>query len=69
MSSYQYLKDYYKENKEKLLNKAKEYSKNNYGLRLVKELNNNIKDIETIKPQTLEKWQIKFNKKTNEYYI
>ncbi len=28
-----------------------------------------MKDISTVKDETLNKWQIKFNEKTNSYYI
>ena len=52
-----------------MIEKAKENSRANYGRRLIRELNNNSKDISTVKAETLEKWNIKFNKVKNEYYF
>jgi phosphatidate phosphatase PAH1 len=65
----EYLKSYYEDNKDKILEKAKENSRTTYGRRIVRELNNNMKDISTVKAETLEKWNIKYNSKTKLYYI
>ena len=65
----EYHKKYYDENKEQMIIKAKENSRANYGRRLIRELNNNSKDISTVKDDTLEKWNIKYNSKTKLYYI
>ncbi len=48
------MKTYYEDNKEKLINMAKENSKNTYGHRLCRELNNNMKDISTVQDKTIE---------------
>jgi len=64
-----YLKTYYEDNKDKILEKAKENSRTTYGRRIVRELNNNVKDISTVKEETLNKWGIKYNSKTKLYYI
>jgi hypothetical protein len=65
----EYYKSYYEENKDKMIEKAKENSRANYGARIIRELNNNMKDISTVKAETLEKWNIKYNSKTKLYYI
>ena len=52
-----------------MIEKAKENSRANYGRRLTRDLNNNMKDISTVKNETIEKWNIKYNSKTNLYYI
>ena len=64
-----YYKNYYEENKDKMIEKAKENSRANYGARIIRELNNNSKDISTVQKKTLEKWKIKYNEKTKLYYI
>jgi hypothetical protein len=64
-----YLKEYYIKNKEILLNKANEHSKNNYGNRLIRELNNNTINFKNMRAETVEKWNIKFNTKSKLYYI
>ena len=64
-----YYKNYYNDNKEQMIIKAKENSRATYGRRLIRELNNNSKDISTVKNETIEKWNIKFNKVKKEYYI
>jgi len=64
-----YYKSYYEDNKERIIEKAKENSRANYGARIIRELNNNMKDISTVKDETLNKWKIKFNSKTKLYYI
>ena len=63
------MKTYYEDNKDKLIEMAKTNSKNTYGHRLCRELNNNMKDISTVQEKTIEKWNIKFNKVKKEYYI
>ena len=65
----EYYKNYYEDNKEKIIEKAKENSRANYGRRLIRELNNNSKDISTVQEKTIEKWNIKFNKVRKEYFI
>ena len=52
-----------------MIEKAKENSRANYGLRLIRELNNNSKDISIVKEETLDKWKIKYNEMTQLYYI
>ena len=52
-----------------MIEKAKENSRANYGARIIRELNNNSKDISTVKNETLDKWKIKYNEKTKLYYI
>jgi hypothetical protein len=64
-----YYKNYYEENKDKMIEKAKENSRATYGARIIRELNNNSKDISTVKEETLIKWKIKYNEKTKLYYI
>ena len=63
------MKKYYNENKTKLLDKAKNYSKNNYGNRIIYELNNNLKGYSTLKEATIKKWAIKYDEKNKIYYI
>ncbi len=63
------MKTYYEDNKVKLIEMAKTNSRATYGRRLIRELNNNSKDISTVKNETIEKWNIKFNKVRKEYYI
>ena len=63
-----YYKNYYEENKDKMIEKAKENSRATYGARIIRELNNNSKDISTVKEETLIKWKIKYNEKTKLYY-
>ena len=64
-----YYKNYYEENKDKMIEKAKENSRATYGARIIRELNNNSKDISTVKEETLNKWNIKYNSKTKLYFI
>ncbi len=52
------MKNYYDNNKEKLIEMAKGNSKNTYGLRLVRQLNNNVTDISTVQEKTIIKWNI-----------
>ena len=52
-----------------MIKKAKENSRATYGARIIRELNNNSKDISTVKNETLDKWNIKYNSKTKLYYI
>ena len=55
--------------KDVLLKKAKENDKANYGTRYIRELNNNLIQFKNIRSSTIEKYGIKFNDKTNLYYL
>ena len=64
-----YLHEYYFNKKDVLLKKAKENDKANYGTRYIRELNNNLIQFKNIRSSTIEKYGIKFNDKTNLYYL
>jgi len=64
-----YLHEYYFNKKDVLLKKAKENDKANYGTRYIRELNNNLIQFKNIRTSTIEKYGIKFNDKTNLYYL
>ena len=63
----EYQKKYYEKRKEELLERAKLNDKEKYYLRFVRELNQNKKDFETMKPATIEKYKIKYDDKTKQY--
>ena len=65
----QYLHDYYNNKKDVLLTKARANDKKNYDSRMCRELNQGKLLFKTIRPSTIEKYKIKFNDKTNLYYI
>jgi hypothetical protein len=62
-----YFKNYYESKKEILIERAKINDKEKYHMRIVRELNQNKKDFDKMKPQTIEKYKIMFDKKKNEY--
>ena len=64
----EYLREYYKQHKEEINKINTENSKNKYYLRLVRELNQNKIQFENMRPETVEKWQIKYDSKTKKYY-
>ena len=64
----EYLKNYYQENKQKI----KEQIKNNnqiktYKVRILRELNNGLIDIKTVRCSTIEKYKIKLDDETKKY--
>ena len=63
----EYYKQYYASKKEQLLERAKVSDKANYWRRIVRELRQNKKDYKDMKPATIEKYKIEFDKKRNEY--
>ncbi len=63
------MKTIYENKKDKSIGMAKENSETTYGHRLCRELNNNMKSIETVQEKTIEKWKIKYNTVKNEYYV
>ena len=63
----EYYKQYYASKKEQLLERAKVSDKANYWWRIVRELRQNKKNYEDMKPETIEKYKIEFDKKRNEY--
>ena len=65
----QYLHDYYNSKKDVLLTKARANDKKNYDSRYCRDLNNNVIQLKNIRPSTIEKYKIKFNDKTNLYYV
>ena len=62
-----YYKQYYETKKNVLLERAKENDKNKYWMRIVREIRQGKKDIDDMKPETIEKYKIEWNKKKNEY--
>ena len=62
----EYLREYYENNKDALLEKAKENDKNKYWLRYVRELSNNFIKWENIKEET--KIKYKLHKQGNKYW-
>ena len=63
----EYYKQYYASKKEQLLERAKVSDKANYWRRIVRELRQNKKNYKDMKPETIEKYKIEFDKKRNEY--
>jgi len=63
----EYLKKYYEEHKNDLLTRANEYSKNNYGQRLIRELNQEKIKFENMRAATVEKWGIFYDVKNKKY--
>ena len=63
----EYYKNYYKSKKDLLLEKAKENDKKKNWMRITRELNQNKKDFEKMKPETIEKYKIKWDSKRNQY--
>jgi hypothetical protein len=63
----EYYKKYYEKRKEELLNRAKINDKEKYYLRITRELNQNKKDFKKMKPETIEKYKIKYDDKTKKY--
>ena len=64
----QYLNDYYEKNKQKMKEQIKNNQKEKtYKIRLLREINNGLINISTVRKSTLEKYNIKFDEKTNKY--
>jgi hypothetical protein len=64
----QYLNDYYEKNKEKIKEQIKNNEKEKtYKIRLLREINNGLINIKTVRKSTLEKYNIKFDEKNNKY--
>jgi hypothetical protein len=63
----EYFKKYYETKKDELLEKAKANDKANYYKRAIRDLRTGRKDIEDFKPETIVKYEIKWDKKRNEY--
>jgi hypothetical protein len=64
----QYLTDYYVKNKQKMKEQIKNNEKEKtYKIRLLREINNGLINISTVRKSTLEKYNIKFDEKTNKY--
>ena len=62
-----YYKNYYETKKDVLLEKAKENDKNKYWMRIVREIRQGKKDVDDMKPETIEKYKIEWDRKKNEY--
>ena len=62
-----YLNDYYALKRDILLERAKINSKQKYGQRLVRELNNNQLQIENLFQKTINKWGISYDDKLKKY--
>ena len=62
-----YYKQYYETKKNVLLEWAKENDKNKYWMRIVREIRQGKKDIDDMKPETIEKYKIEWDRKKNEY--
>jgi hypothetical protein len=64
----QYLNDYYEKNKQKMKEQIKNNEKEKkYKIRLLREINNGLISIKTVRKSTLEKYNIKLDEKTNKY--
>ena len=64
----QYLNDYYEKNKQKMKEQIKNNEKEKtYKIRLLREINNGLINISTVRKSTLQKYNIKFDEKTNKY--
>jgi len=64
----QHLNDYYEKNKEKIKEQVKNNEKEKtYKIRLLREINNGSINISTVRKSTLEKYNIKFDEKSNKY--
>jgi hypothetical protein len=64
----QYLNAYYEKNKQKMKEQIKNNEKEKtYKIRLLREINNGLIDIKTVRASTLEKYKIKLDEKTNKY--
>jgi hypothetical protein len=64
----QYLNDYYEKNKQKIKEQIKNNEKDKtYKIRLLREINNGLINISTVRASTLEKYNIKLDEKTNKY--
>jgi hypothetical protein len=64
----EYLNNYYEKNKEKIKEQVKNNEKEKtYKIRLLREINNGLINISTVRKSTLEKYNIKFDEKSNKY--
>ena len=64
----EYLNNYYEKNKEKIKEQIKNNEKEKtYKIRLLREINNGLINIKTDRKSKLEKYNIKFDEKTNKY--
>ena len=62
-----YLNDYYSNRKDELLEKATLNSKLTYGIRIARELNNNVMDFKTLQQKTIDKWGISYDEQSKKY--
>ena len=62
-----YHKQYYEKRKDDLLDRARVNDKAKYHIRVVRELNMNKKDYEKMKPETIEKYKIVYDEKSQKY--
>jgi hypothetical protein len=64
----QYLNEYYEANKDKIKGQIKKNEKNKtYKIRLLREINNGLINIKTVRASTLNKYTTKLDEKTNKY--
>jgi hypothetical protein len=63
----EYLKNYYEQNKEKIIDSIKENDKKKYNNRFVRELNDGVILWQNVRASTREKYKLKFDEKTNKY--
>jgi hypothetical protein len=64
----QYLTEYYEKNKQKMKEQIKNNEKDKtYKIRLLREINNGLIHIKTVRASTLAKYNIKFDEKTHKY--
>ena len=63
-----YLNEYYEKNKEKMKEQIKNKEKNKtFKMRLLRDINNGLINIKTVRASTLIKYKIKLHKKTIKY--
>ena len=64
----EYLNNYYEKNKQKMKEQIKNNEKEKtYKIRLLREINNGLINITSVRKSTLEKYNIKFDEKSNKY--
>ena len=63
-----YQQSYYEGRRAEILEKAKANDKAKYYLRYCRELNSGLLDIKQVKKETTEKYKIKYNEETKQYY-
>jgi hypothetical protein len=63
----EYLKNYYEQNKEKIIDFIKENDKKKYNNRFVRELNDGVITWDKVRKSTREKYKLEFDEKNNKY--